>query len=164
MKAIETLCRGYRFRSRLEARWSVIFDALGLRWDYEPEGFTTAAGRYLPDFYVHDWGQWVEIKGQQPDRHELDRFFAFAQEHPIAMFRGLPGDSSEDSNGGSAWAADGAVVISPGAGCLWIDEEGALAWAPSQPSQQANLFVSGPRARAALAAAKGARFEFGEAP
>jgi hypothetical protein len=38
MKAIETLYRGYRFRSRTEARWAVFFDKLGLRWDYEEEG------------------------------------------------------------------------------------------------------------------------------
>lgn len=30
MKAIETRYKGYRFRSRLEARWAVFFDALGL--------------------------------------------------------------------------------------------------------------------------------------
>lgn len=39
IKAIETVYRGYRFRSRLEARWAVFFDALGLEWEYEPEGF-----------------------------------------------------------------------------------------------------------------------------
>ncbi len=38
-KAIETLYKGYRFRSRLEARWAVFFDALGLKWEYEKEGF-----------------------------------------------------------------------------------------------------------------------------
>jgi hypothetical protein len=50
IKAIETRYKGYRFRSRLEARWAVFFDALELRWDYEPEGFETNAGNYLPDF------------------------------------------------------------------------------------------------------------------
>ena len=33
-------------RSRLEARWSVFFDALGLAWRYQIEGFDLgAAGR-----------------------------------------------------------------------------------------------------------------------
>lgn len=51
IKAIETRYRGYRFRSRLEARWAVFFDALGIEWQYEPEGFELADGtRYLPDF------------------------------------------------------------------------------------------------------------------
>jgi hypothetical protein len=30
---------GYRFRSRLEARWAVFFDVAGIPWQYEPEGF-----------------------------------------------------------------------------------------------------------------------------
>lgn len=53
IKAIETRYKGYRFRSRLEARWAVFFDALGLEWDYEPEGYDLGeAGWYLPDFKV----------------------------------------------------------------------------------------------------------------
>jgi hypothetical protein len=39
MQAIETAYNGYRFRSRLEARWAVFFDALGIRYQYEKEGF-----------------------------------------------------------------------------------------------------------------------------
>lgn len=53
IKAIETHYKGYRFRSRLEARWAVFFDALGLQWEYEPEGYDLGeAGWYLPDFRV----------------------------------------------------------------------------------------------------------------
>ena len=52
VKAIETSYKGYRFRSRLEARWAVFFDELGLKWKYEDQGFETKAGRYLPDFVV----------------------------------------------------------------------------------------------------------------
>lgn len=65
MKAIETKYKGYRFRSRLEARWAVFFDALGLKWEYEPEGFELSNGeRYLPDFRVQgsDCSVWVEVK------------------------------------------------------------------------------------------------------
>lgn len=39
MTPIETRYKGYRFRSRLEARWAVFFDVLGVRWEYEPEGY-----------------------------------------------------------------------------------------------------------------------------
>jgi hypothetical protein len=39
IKPIETLYRGYKFRSRLEARWAVFFDVAGIAWQYEPEGF-----------------------------------------------------------------------------------------------------------------------------
>jgi hypothetical protein len=52
VKAIETAYKGYRFRSRLEARWAVFFDALGIVWEYEKEGFELPSGRYLPDFWI----------------------------------------------------------------------------------------------------------------
>lgn len=37
--AIETRYGGYRFRSRIEARWAVFFTRLGLDWEYEEQGF-----------------------------------------------------------------------------------------------------------------------------
>lgn len=50
-KAIETVYRGYRFRSRLEARWAVFFDNCRIPgWRYEHEGFDLPSGYYLPDF------------------------------------------------------------------------------------------------------------------
>lgn len=53
MKAIETRYKGYRFRSRLEARWAVLFDAMEWPWQYEPEGYVDDEGRcYLPDFKI----------------------------------------------------------------------------------------------------------------
>lgn len=74
MKAIETTYKGYKFRSRTEARWAVFFDSLGLQWEYEPEGFDLGSGvRYLPDFKVfypgregmgsHEtYWRWFEVK------------------------------------------------------------------------------------------------------
>lgn len=53
MKVIPTKFNGVLFRSRLEARWAVFFDALMLKWEFEPEGFILSDGtRYLPDFRV----------------------------------------------------------------------------------------------------------------
>lgn len=71
MRAIETIYRGYKFRSRLEARYAVLFDALHFDWSYEPEGFELNSGRYLPDFRVDDIPFWLEVKGTIPTRHEL---------------------------------------------------------------------------------------------
>jgi ribosomal protein S27AE len=66
MKAIQTSYSGYLFRSRLEARWGVWFGAVGLQWEYEPEGFALPDGaRYLPDFRVYTPQRascWYEIK------------------------------------------------------------------------------------------------------
>lgn len=68
IKAIETVYKGYRFRSRLEARWAVFFDALGLKYKYEPEGFMNEFGAYLPDFELLDMNGrtinlYAEVKG-----------------------------------------------------------------------------------------------------
>lgn len=65
IKAIETNYKGYRFRSRLEARWAVFFDSLGVKWQFEPEGYELGElGRYLPDFFLPEVsdGTWIEVK------------------------------------------------------------------------------------------------------
>lgn len=63
IKPIETKYKGYRFRSRLEARWAVFFDALGAQWEYEKEGYDLGKdGWYLPDFWLPELQCWVEIK------------------------------------------------------------------------------------------------------
>lgn len=63
MKAIETVYNGYRFRSRLEARWAVFFDEAGIKYQYELEGFELDNGQwYLPDFWLPGIEIWVEIK------------------------------------------------------------------------------------------------------
>jgi hypothetical protein len=74
IKAIETVHKGFRFRSRLEARWAVFFDNVGIRYDYEPEGFELGDGlRYLPDFFLPELDLWVEIKpGEVPDWRKLN--------------------------------------------------------------------------------------------
>ena len=70
VKSIPTRYAGCHFRSRLEARWAVFFDALKIDWQYEPEGFVGCNGKsYLPDFYLptvhaHEYGgTFVEVKG-----------------------------------------------------------------------------------------------------
>lgn len=64
LKAIPTYYNGYYFRSRLEARWAVFFDSLGIKYDYEPEGLDLGDGLYyLPDFYLPESKQFFEVKG-----------------------------------------------------------------------------------------------------
>jgi len=78
IKPIETVYKGYRFRSRLEARWAVFFDTLGIEWEYEPEGYKIGLvfeewkkeqRWYLPDFHFPKLKSWVEVKG---DADNLD--------------------------------------------------------------------------------------------
>lgn len=62
-KAIQTEYNGYLFRSRLEARWAVFFDYLGIEYEYEPEGIVLSSGsHYLPDFYLPDFKCYFEVK------------------------------------------------------------------------------------------------------
>lgn len=80
LKPIQTRYRGHHFRSRLEARWAVFFDALMIPWEYEPEGFDLDGEFYLPDFrltLLTGRVVWCEVK----PRHEstslkLDRLIA----------------------------------------------------------------------------------------
>ncbi len=64
MKAIETYYDGYRFRSRLEARWAIFFNELGIKFEYEPQGYVLKSGEtYLPDFYLPFFGpSYCEVK------------------------------------------------------------------------------------------------------
>ena len=80
IKAIETQYKGYRFRSRLEARWAVFFDALGVEWVYEPEGYDLGeAGWYLPDFWLPRLDTWIEIKPYAPSDNEIFKMWSLAQ-------------------------------------------------------------------------------------
>lgn len=95
IKAIETEYAGCRFRSRLEARWAVLFDAMQVKWEYEPQGFEFEDGtHYLPDFYLPESGDWVEIKGGKPTKAETHKIVnlasALAAERTIV--RVLAGD------------------------------------------------------------------------
>lgn len=66
IKPIPTKYHGVLFRSRLEARYAVLFNELGLKWEYEAQGFDLEKlGWYLPDFRVEgDSGKryFIEIK------------------------------------------------------------------------------------------------------
>lgn len=81
IKAIETYYNRYSFRSRLEARWAVFFDAIKVGWAYEPTNFRTMAGPYLPDFQlINDSNKvFVEIKPGWPSAQEQNRCIGLAQ-------------------------------------------------------------------------------------
>ena len=84
IKAIETQYKGYRFRSRLEARWAVFFETLGCRWEYEPEGFDLNGLYYLPDFkVVYPGGStyWFEVKSSVDllTRKDIEKMTLFAR-------------------------------------------------------------------------------------
>lgn len=105
VQAIETHYRGYRMRSRLEARWAVVFTALRLPWVYEPQGYKLASGaRYLLDFRVKlaRCTLWVEVK---PEEEFSVKFEELSESFPDGDFgvllHGIP-DPEADCGG---WCA-----------------------------------------------------------
>lgn len=95
---IPTRYHDYKMRSRLEARWAVFFDALGIKWVYEPEGFDLgAAGWYLPDYWLPDLGLWCEVKPAEPPAGELRKLQALAegQGANVLLLMGEPGAPEE---------------------------------------------------------------------
>lgn len=96
---------GIVFRSRLEARWAVILDKVGARWQYEPEGYRLPSGSYLPDFLLPDLSCYLEIKPEVADQAERDRIEQLARELALVTGRtifvawGLPDPRYVDQNG-----------------------------------------------------------------
>ncbi len=72
-KVIETKYNGYKFRSRLEARWAVFFDTLNIEYRYESEGYSLEGTPYLPDFWLPKQDCFVEIKGEKPTEEEMQK-------------------------------------------------------------------------------------------
>lgn len=90
-KSIETKWHGCRFRSRLEARWAVLFEVMGIEWDYEPVGFALSNGVcYLPDFLLHDIAGcgysdiYVEVKGRMTGA-DYEKIQMFSHDKPIYL-------------------------------------------------------------------------------
>ena len=85
IKPIETEYKGYRFRSRLEARWAVFFDSLGMKWQYEQEGFDIDGVWYLPDFYLVDSASFFEVKGVMTEKDTLKIMALIDTGHPVTI-------------------------------------------------------------------------------
>lgn len=90
IKAIETRYAGYRFRSRLEARWAVFMDHLNVPWEYEPQGYVINDNTpYLPDFLVYPntrFAFWLEVKGAFPNKDELTKAKGLAEGSGIPAY------------------------------------------------------------------------------
>lgn len=167
LKAIETRYGGCHFRSRIEARWAVFFDALGVVWEYESEGFELPGGRYLPDFWLPDLRFWQEIKGLFPTPEEIAKAceLAAAAELPVLIFHGnidagaLGGFAHPDGTFYSRTYAWAQCVK-----CARIDVIDRDAWQRVQcpVCKQATTYrLSSPALRKAYEAARSTRFEFG---
>lgn len=173
IKPIETRYKGYRFRSRLEARWAVFFDAAGIGWQYETEGFDLGNGTtYLPDFWIKhvnfvepypegnppEQGMWLEIKGAEPTETEHDkcRQLSRVTGHCVYLVHGDPMDHV-------TWK------FHPRAGGPFFDDRNPAANHPAEHNVLEHYLAVDARPDAfnydfgeAQTAARSARFEHGE--
>jgi hypothetical protein len=97
--SIPTWYRAQTFRSRLEARWAVFMDVLGVEYFYEYEGFELKSGRYVPDFWLPDLKKWLEIKppgfeprGKDSASRDAKRCAEFQEDHALVIFTGSPAE------------------------------------------------------------------------
>lgn len=122
-EVIPTEYKSHTFRGRTEARWAVFFDTLGIRWEYEKEGYELPSGRYLPDFWLPTQGYWIEIKGKEPTEREvqLGIELSIATDSPVFIFFGpIPSPTTREEEENVPWTLrDGSVVV-----CFYKIENG----------------------------------------
>lgn len=183
IKAIETRYKGYRFRSRIEAKWAVYFDALGITWEYEIEGFDLGElGWYLPDFWLPQVSMWAEVKSGAFSLEEIQKCCALAHGtgYSVILLDGKPSrkfyDVAEYFDADSRdfirqfhpdfsfWDGDTAirnsyVLVSDYHG-YHIDEHRFYSCPGTDDPEDEGAWTD--TAEAAVNAAKAARFEFGE--
>jgi hypothetical protein len=159
MKAIETVYKGYHFRSRLEARWAVFFDSLGWNWKYEAEGYELKCGRYLPDFYFPDIPAYGEVKPISPDEKELDKCRELKEKsgHDVFLLVGEPDFKTYTNLGFFSDGSDDEVIFIPKGQKYYPFHWGSWYW--DSPDKIQSDFKG---TSEAVYAARSARFEFGQ--
>lgn len=105
VKAIPTIYKSIRFRSRLEAKWAAFFDLAGWRWEYEPEDLDG----WIPDFAIIGrdsvtlvevkpiyWpaGQWPEAAMRGVDRDMIDKPLRHTKRETLILGTSLPPNGS----------------------------------------------------------------------
>jgi hypothetical protein len=168
LKAIETTYNGYRFRSRLEARWACFLDSLAVPYAYEAEGYDLDGVWYLPDFWLPTINCWMEIKGKPPNAEEIDKAIRLARlgGRPVIVFAGeidprIVGDIATDGYSSAAYAWASCSL------CNHVDliDVNAFKQIHCPICEQVRLFrFTSPLLRKAYDVARSARFEHGEQP
>lgn len=151
IQAIETRYNGYRFRSRLEARWAVFFDALNARWEYETQGYRLSNGTmYLPDFYFPGQYTFVETKGESPNLVELKKARGLVQDFQSGLIFVVSRPPGEER----IWQ----IMCRPSlTERKWAGKDSIRCWALFFGKETKKI-------EAAYQVARSARFEHGETP
>lgn len=177
INSIETIYNGYRFRSRLEARWAVFFDVLGIKYVYEPQGYTMKYGiRYLPDFellniYRRDCDStgykntplFVEVKGayneSQISIEDKIKIENFAKERDIIVFGNIPKDLNDAyESGHDPYLFNYSFLDGDAYPCFFSIFQGNI-WLGGPDHDESQEFGSEESINRALATARMARFD-----
>jgi len=80
------------FRSSWEANIARYFNYLNIKWEFEPktfyfDGIKRGCISYLPDFYLPETNEWVEVKGwmDQKSRTKLKRFAKYFPDEKLIL-------------------------------------------------------------------------------
>lgn len=166
IKAIETSYKGYKFRSRLEARWAVFFDAMGFEYQYEPEGFhLNNRLKYLPDFWLPWVEMYAEVKPTQLKGKDREKVIALvlATGKPCLQLIGPPDfrpywaiEAAEDGSPPSVVEYDYAIISKN-----YLGEHRFWSFCAGTHETEDQF---GQDYRDAVYASRQARFEHGEKP
>jgi hypothetical protein len=170
LTAISTHYAGRKYRSRTEARWAVFFDAVGVAFQYEFEGFLLRAGMYLPDFWLPELKLFLEVKGAEPTEEERAKCaeVARASEADMLIAVGSPEERFQlhwfdrDGEREETYALARDKYVACG---FWLVAEDRANWIGPDRTKGAQL-PGGPMFSGALAeaysASMSARFERGD--
>lgn len=143
----------------------MFFEALGIEWEYEPEGYDLGSyGYYLPDFYLPNFsgGIFAEVKPKSLTKKEMSKAVGLyeASKTPVLLAIGTPGFEiyqliCEPNEEGDVEPEDVCFnrKYTPKYGG---EEHGRLYWFPGSTDEC--------DCEEAIYAARGARFEHGEQP
>lgn len=132
IKAIPTEYKGYKMRSRTEARWAYVLDCTGIVWNYEKEGYDIGNKWYLPDFFLQTTIKGIdtviiEVKGDKPTEDEVYKASQLSEllGIPVMILYGTPGDHgwlmyygksvfSSERYGSHLWYSFAGIKVSEG--------------------------------------------------
>jgi len=120
--AIDTIYKGYRFRSRLEARWALFFDLAEMRWEYEVEPIKVNGEAYLPDFKlaVPELREpvYLEVKPDAGGYFSWPRVYLAGKCSKQDEWRGDAANGGDENSENSHWASAETFVTMNGASFL----------------------------------------------
>jgi len=113
MQAIETHYNGYRYRSRMEARWAIFFDAMNIQWQYELEGYILGNRSYLPDFFLPTVEMYGEVKPKPFNAREKAVAKQLARESgkPVLMLIDVPDFKPYNAYQPDTWKSSEIIIM-----------------------------------------------------